>query len=95
MFYFTIDYRRFEMTTLMINDLESSKELDHGTMLAVRGGVADANQFSFNAQELVTDTKAGLVAISNAAQILTSIDNQVNLDIHPETVINLGSPASL
>ena len=75
------------MTTLMINDLEDSMELDHGAMLAIRGGVNDATQFALNSQELFTEAKAGIAAVNTAIQTLVGVNT--NLVIAPNTEINL------
>ena len=75
------------MTTLMINDLEDSMELDHGAMLAIRGGVNDATQFALNSQELFTEAKASIAAVNTAVQTLVGVNT--NLVIAPNTEINL------
>jgi hypothetical protein len=80
------------MTTLMINDLEDSKELDHGVMLAIRGGADDATQIAFNSQELFTEATAQFAAVNTAIQTLVGINT--NLVVAPVTEVNLlGSPA--
>jgi hypothetical protein len=80
------------MTTMMINDLEDSKELDHDAMLAIRGGADDATQFAFNSQELFTEAKAGIAAVNTAIQTLVGVNT--NLVVAPVTEVNLlGGPA--
>ena len=76
------------MTKLMIKDLEVSKELDSTAMQSLRGGQLDLSVI--NAQSLASEAKAGIAAISTATQTLVGINTLLNLDISPETNVNVG-----
>jgi hypothetical protein len=76
------------MTKLMIKDLEQNKALDNTAMQAIRGGQLDLSVI--NAQALSAETKAGIAAITTATQTLVGINTLLDLDVSPETNINVG-----
>ncbi len=76
------------MPHLMIKDLEQSKELDRSAMLSIRGGLD-----VFNAQMIAAEAKAGIAAVVTATNVLTSINNDFDITIAPETIINIGGIA--
>ena len=76
------------MTNIMIKDLELSKELDSSAMQSLRGGQLDLSVI--NAQSLASEAKAGIAAISLATQTLVGINTLLDLDVSPETNINVG-----
>ena len=76
------------MTNLMIKDLEQSKELDTTAMQAIRGGQLDLSVI--NAQSLSAEAKGGIAGIVTATQTLVGINTLLNLDVSPETNINVG-----
>ena len=78
------------MTHLLINDLAESKELDHGAMLAVRGG---NDLLAFNAQSLAAEAEAGIAAVTTATQTLVGVNTLLNLDISPVTNVVVGGIA--
>ena len=78
------------MTHLLINDLAESKELDHGAMLAVRGG---NDLVAFNAETLAAEAKGGIAAVTAATQTLVGVNTLLNLDISPVTNVVVGGIA--
>ena len=78
------------MTHLLINDLAESKELDHGAMLAVRGG---NDLVAFNAETLAAEAEAGIAAVTTATQTLVGVNTLLNLDISPVTNVVVGGIA--
>ena len=78
------------MTHLFINDLVESKELDHGAMLAVRGG---NDLVAFNAETLAAEAKAGIAAVTTATQTLVGVNTLLNLEVAPVTNVNVGGLA--
>jgi hypothetical protein len=78
------------MTHLLINDLVESKELDHGAMLAVRGG---NDLVAFNAESLAAEAKGGIAAVTAATQTLVGVNTLLNLDISPVTNVVVGGIA--
>jgi len=79
------------MNHLMIQDLEASRDLDSRAMHAVRGG--ESNLSSFNAQLLMAESKAGIAAITAATQTLVDVNTLLNVNVSPETNINIGGIA--
>lgn len=78
------------MTTLFINDLAESKDLDRGAMLAVRGGT---DLTSINAQGLAAEAKAGIAAITAATQTLVGVNTLLDLNVSPVTNVVVGGVA--
>ena len=78
------------MTHLLINDLAESKELDHGAMLAVRGG---NDLVAFNAETLAAEAEGGIAAVTAATQTLVGVNTLLNLDISPVTNVVVGGIA--
>ena len=78
------------MTHLLINDLAESKELDHGAMLAVRGG---NDLVAFNAETLAAEAKAGIAAVTTATQTLVGVNTLLDLEIAPVTNVVVGGIA--
>ena len=76
------------MTKLMIKDLEQNQELDNTAMQTIRGGQLDLSVI--NAQALTSEAKAGIAAISTATQTLIGINTLLDVDVSPETNINIG-----
>ena len=76
------------MTKLMIKDLEQNQELDNTAKRTIRGGQLDLSVF--NAQALSSEAKAGIAAISTAAQTLVGINTLLDVDVSPVTNINIG-----
>jgi hypothetical protein len=76
------------MTKLMIKDLEQSNELDNTAMQTIRGGQLDLSVI--NAQSLAAEAKGGIAAIATATQTLVGINTLLDLDVSPETNINVG-----
>jgi hypothetical protein len=76
------------MTKLMIKDLEQNQELDNTAMQTIRGGQLDLSVI--NAQALSSEAKAGIAAISTATQTLIGINTLLDVDVSPETNINIG-----
>ena len=76
------------MTRLMIKDLEQNQALDNAAMQTVRGGQFDLSVI--NAQSLSSEAKAGIAAISTAAQTLVGINTLLDVNVSPDTNINIG-----
>lgn len=76
------------MSNLMIKDLEENKELDTHAMQAIRGG--QTNLTAFNAQFLAAEAKGGIAGIATAVQTLVGVNTLLNLNVSPETNINVG-----